>query len=71
MAVLLDPQETAACLAVKLSSIRDKRFRARIGLPVVKVGRCLRFAQDDVLQVVRRGREGVGVRQDAHASVAP
>jgi hypothetical protein len=64
----LDPRETAVCLGLKISTVRDARFRARVGLVATRIGRALRFHEADVKRVVRRGRE-MARRTDARVSV--
>jgi hypothetical protein len=54
-------EEAAYLLGIEPVSLRDKRFRVRIGLPATKIGRCLRFQQADVDRVLRRGRERLPV----------
>jgi hypothetical protein len=54
---LLTPDETATRLGISPRSLLDKRYRLRIGLPAVKVGRRLGFAEIDVERLITRGRE--------------
>jgi hypothetical protein len=39
------------------SSLIDERFRRRVGLPCVRIGRKLGFTSDDVDELIRRSRE--------------
>lgn len=50
-------QETAQRLNLSPLSLADKRFRVRIGLPAIKIGRRLVFDERDVEQLILRGRE--------------
>jgi hypothetical protein len=54
---LLTLEETASRLGVKSTSLADKRYRFRIGLPAVKVGRRIGFSETDVEKLITRGRE--------------
>jgi hypothetical protein len=54
---LISVKDTAAILCVAPKSLMDKRFRARIGLPATHIGRRVGFAEADVEQILRRGRE--------------
>jgi hypothetical protein len=57
---LLSPEETGQRLGgISTNSLRDKRYRLRIGLPAVKVGRRLGFREEDVERLITRGREKV------------
>ena len=50
-------EEVAQKLGVSPRSLADKRFRARIELPAVKIGRRVGFDEHDVEQLILRGRE--------------
>jgi hypothetical protein len=50
-------EEVAQKLGVSPRSLADKRFRARIELPAVKIGRRVGFDERDVEQLILRGRE--------------
>ena len=52
-------EETAQRLGLSPRSLADKRFRVRIGLPGVKLGRRLGFDERDVEQLILRGREKI------------
>jgi hypothetical protein len=54
---IISVKETAQQLNLSPLSLADKRFRIRIGLPAVKLGRRLGFDERDVEQLVLRGRE--------------
>ena len=55
---LLTIEEAAHRLGdISPRSLSDKRYRARIGLPAVKVGRRVGFREDDVEKLMQRGRE--------------
>lgn len=51
--------EVAALLRIKPNTLRDKRFRARIGLHPIYVGRRLRFRTEDVKRLIQRHRGDV------------
>ncbi len=51
--------ETAQALCVSARSLGDRRYRARIGLPLRKIGRRTVFLEADVLQLLERGRESL------------
>ena len=52
-------KETAQRLGLSHLSLADKRFRTRIGLPAIKLGRRLGFDERDVEQLIVRGRERI------------
>ena len=62
---IISVKETAHQLGLSPLSLADKRFRVRIGLPAVKLGRRLGFDERDVEQLILRGREKVPMRQKA------
>ena len=53
--------ETAQALKCKPTSLYDRRFRSRIGLVAVKIGKSLRFDSGDIERVIRKGREKVSM----------
>ena len=59
-------EETAQLLGLSPLSLADKRFRVRLGLPAVKLGRKLGFDERDVEQLILRGRERIPVEGGAH-----
>lgn len=54
---LISRHETAQRLNLKPESLSDKRFRVRIGLPAVRIGRRIGFIEADVEKLIARGRE--------------
>ena len=69
---LLNPEETAQRLGgISTNSLRDKRYRLRIGLPAVKVGRRLVFREEDIEQLIHCGREQVPVSKETTSGLAP
>jgi hypothetical protein len=52
-------KETAQRLGVSPLSLADKRYRVRLGLPAIKLGRRLGFDERDVEQLIVRGRERI------------
>jgi hypothetical protein len=59
-------EETARLLGFSPLSLADKRFRVRIGLPAVKLGRKLGFDEHDVEQLILRGREKMPAEDRVH-----
>jgi excisionase family DNA binding protein len=55
--MLLTTHEAARRLAIGLRTITDRRWRARVGLGAVKVGRLVRFRAEDIDVLIRRGKE--------------
>lgn len=58
---VLSVEETASRLGVKPTSLADKRYRSRIGLRAVKIGRRVGFEESDVEKLITRGREKLPV----------
>ena len=61
---ILPVKEAAQRLGVAKRSLEDKRYRARIGLPVIRIGRRVGFEESAIETVIARGRESVPVRQE-------
>jgi hypothetical protein len=59
-------EETARRLGFSPLSLADKRFRVRLGLPAVKLGRKLGFDERDVEKLILRGRERMPEEGRAH-----
>jgi hypothetical protein len=59
---LVSVVEAAQRLGVSRVSLRDKRYRARIGLPAIKIGRRIGFADHDLEQLMIRAREELPMR---------
>jgi hypothetical protein len=59
-------KETALLLGLSPLSLADKRYRTRLGLPAVRVGRKLGFEETDVEALILRGRESIPVEGEAH-----
>ena len=59
-------EETARLTGFSPLSLADKRFRLRIGLPAVKLGRKLGFEETDVQALILRGRESMPVEGETH-----
>ncbi len=49
--------EAASILGVSPKSVEDVRWRRRVGLRATRVGRCLRFRENDLLKLLERGLE--------------
>jgi hypothetical protein len=61
---LYNLREVADRLNYKISSVRDRRVRARIGLVVVRLGptRAIRVREADLLRVIRSEPVSAGQR---------
>jgi excisionase family DNA binding protein len=57
MVRLLKADEAAGQLGTTREVVYSPRWRSRVGLRAVRIGRSLRFRQDDVLALVQRGTE--------------
>ena len=55
---LMTLKEVAEYLQVAETTIRNREYRIRNGLRTVRVGRSLRFRQEDVQDYVKRNVEG-------------
>lgn len=51
---LLTARETAAILRISIRTLRDRRFRRRLGLKPSYVNGRLRFFPEDIERVVKR-----------------
>ena len=49
--------EAARILGVSSKSVQDMRWRRRVGLKATRVGRCLRFRENDLLKLLESGLE--------------
>ena len=65
---IVSVEETATRLNVRPKSLLDKRFRARIGLAAVHIGRRIGFAEGDIERLIIRGREKLPVRKERENS---
>lgn len=54
---ILPKEEASQRLGVAVRSLEDKRYRVRIGLPAVRIGRRIGFDERDIERVIARGRE--------------
>jgi len=55
----LAKEEAASLLGLSPKTLGDKRWRVRVGLYAVKIGRRLRFIENDLEALVQRGRERI------------
>jgi len=55
----LAKEEAASLLGLSPKTLGDKRWRVRVGLYGVKIGRRLRFIENDLEALVQRGREPI------------
>jgi hypothetical protein len=58
---LLAKEEASKRLGVAVRSLEDKRYRIRIGLPAVHIGRRIGFDEGDIDRLIARGREKLPV----------
>lgn len=66
---LITPEEAADIFRLKPSSLRDPRFRQRLGLRAVRIGGSLRFRKEDVERIVKEGLERLPIEAAPAASV--
>lgn len=50
-------EQAAERLSVSPRSLADRRYRVRLGLAAVKIGRRITFAESDIERLIREGRE--------------
>lgn len=50
-------EQAAERLSVSPRSLSDRRYRVRLGLAAVKIGRRLTFSEADIEKIIRAGRE--------------
>lgn len=50
-------EQAADRLSVSPRSLSDRRYRVRLGLAAVKIGRRLTFSEADIEKIIRAGRE--------------
>lgn len=53
----LTKEEAARYLGLSPRSLADARWRNRVGMPAVKIGRSLRFLLSDLQKLIKRSRE--------------
>jgi hypothetical protein len=58
-------EDAAMRLGLSPRSLADKRFRIRLGLPGIKLGRRLGFDEGDVEQLIAHGREKMPIDSSA------
>jgi hypothetical protein len=54
---LCSVEEASKRLGCKAGSLKDHRFRARLGLRAVKIGKSLQFLESDITALILRRRE--------------
>ena len=54
---LMTIDEVADCLSISTTTIRNKRFRQRVGLNIIRVGRSIRFSRKELLDFINRNVE--------------
>lgn len=50
-------EQAAERLSVSPRSLSDRRYRVRLGLAAVRIGRKLTFSETDLARLIREGRE--------------
>lgn len=50
-------EQAAERLSVSPRSLSDRRYRVRLGLAAVRIGRRLTFSEPDLERIIREGRE--------------
>lgn len=50
-------EQAAERLSVSPRSLSDRRYRTRLGLAAVRIGRRLTFSETDLDRLIREGRE--------------
>ena len=60
---LLSIDEVADYLGISPRTLMDRNYRNRIGLAGVRIGRRIRFAEEDLFKFIKRSRE-MSVTQD-------
>lgn len=64
--LLFTAEEAAARLGVSPRSLRDKRWRLRVGLAATRIGRRVGFREDDLVKLITRGRERMPTQAGGH-----
>ena len=59
---LLTIDDVADRLAVSTTTLRSKKFRDRLGLDVIRIGKNLRFRQTDIDNLINKNTECAGER---------
>lgn len=54
---VISVEQAAERLSVSPRSLSDRRFRLRLGLGAIKIGRRVGFAEGDIDKLIERGRE--------------
>ena len=54
---LLTIDDVADRLAVSTTTLRSKKFRDRLGLDVIRIGKNLRFRQSDIDNLINKNTE--------------
>ena len=67
---LVPEEEASRRLGVAVCRLEDKRYRTRIGLPAVHIGRRIGFDECDIDRLVASGCETLPVRDGQAASAA-
>lgn len=54
---ILSIPEAAERANVAVKTMRDPRWRSRVGLPLTRIGRKTGVLEEDLLRLIRKGRE--------------
>lgn len=55
--MLLKAEEVAQLLGTTTAVVYSRPWRSRVGLPAVRIGRALRFREEDIASLIQRGVE--------------
>jgi hypothetical protein len=58
---IVPTKEASRRLGIAMRSLEDSRYRSRIGLPAIHIGRRIGFDEGDIDRLIARGREKLPV----------
>jgi hypothetical protein len=67
---LVPKKEASRRLGVAVRSLEDPRYRSRIGLPAIHIGRRIGFDEGDINRLIARGRETLPVEWGTESSAS-
>jgi hypothetical protein len=67
---LVPKQEASRRLGIAVRSLEDPRYRLRIGLPAIHIGRRIGFDEGDIDRLIARGREKLPVKCGTESSAS-
>ena len=59
---IVPKKEASRRLGIAVRSLEDPRYRSRIGLPAIHIGRRIGFDEGDIDRLIARGRETLPVQ---------